>query len=237
MTAIAPTRILLLNPNSSTACSAGIDAAVAGLRTQDGPAIDVATVAEGPPGIYSWRDWHAAVGPLCRAVAATTADVYIVACASDPGLEAVREVTSRPVLGVFCCAVAAALSHAERFGVIALVDASIARHALALRDLGVEDRLSAEVAMNTSIEALLDPDAARAALVAAGRVLVARGAGAVILGCTGMAGHRAALADTLGVPVVEPCQEAASQALGLVVPPAERRPAARQDRAAGKIAP
>ena len=227
MTAIARARILLLNPNSSAACSAGIDAAIAGFRTPDGPAIEVATVAEGPPGIYSWQDWHAAVPPLCRVVAARPADAYLVACASDPGLEAVREVTARPVLGVFRCAVAAALLRAERFGVIALVDASIARHALALRAIGAEARLAAEIAMNTSIEALLDPAAARAALVATGQRLVERGAGAVILGCTGMAGHRTALEAALGVPVIEPCQAAVAQALGIVVPDAAQQNASR----------
>jgi Asp/Glu/hydantoin racemase len=218
MTAHAGARILLLNPNRSIACSAGIDAAVAGFRHAGGPAIDVATVADGPPGIYAWQDWHAAVAPLCRAVAAQPADAYIIACASDPGLEAVREVTPRPVLGVFRCAVAAALMRAERFGVIALADASIGRHALALRAIGVESRLAGEVAMNTSIEALLDPHAARAALIAAGRSVLAQGAGVVILGCTGMAGHRAALEEALGVAVIEPCQAAVAQALGIVVP-------------------
>ncbi len=231
MTGIGSARILLLNPNSSTACSAGIDAAVADFRRPGGPAIDVATVAGGPPGIYSWRDWHAAVGPLCAAVAAEHAAVFIVACASDPGIEAVREVTDRPVLGVFRCAVAAALMRAERFGVIALVDASIGRHALALRAMGAEGRLAAEIAMNTTIETLLDPHAARAALAATGQALVARGAGAVILGCTGMAGHRAALEEMLGVPVIEPCQAASAQALGIVQSGA--LPAARQDRTAG----
>ena len=156
--------------------------------------------------------------PLCRAVAAQSADTYLIACASDPGIEAVREVTSRPVLGVFRCAVAAALLRAERFGVIALVDASIARHALALRAIGAEPRLAAEIAMNTSIEALLDPQATRAALVATGQRLVERGAGAVTLGCTGMAGHRTALEEALGVPVIEPCQAAVAMALGIVVP-------------------
>ena len=217
MTGMAGARILVVNPNSSAACSAGIDVAIAGFRRVGGPDIAVETVAEGPPGIYSWRDWHAAVGPLCRHVAGAAADVFVVACASDPGIEAVREVTDRPVLGVFRCAVAAALVRAERFGVIALVDASVGRHALALRAMGVEGRLAAEIALNTTIEALLDREATRAALVAAGRALVARGAGAVVLGCTGMAGHRAALETAIGVPVIEPCQAAVAQALGVLV--------------------
>jgi allantoin racemase len=210
-------RILIVNPNRSQACTQGIDAAVAPFRRPDGPALEVVTLAAGPPGIYSWEDWHAVVAPLCRLAEASEADVFVVACASDPGIEAVRAASRHPVLGVFRCAVAAALARAERFGVIALVDASVARHRLALRALGVEGRLAGEIAMNTRIETLLDPVAARAALLATGRALVAQGAGAVVLGCTGMAGHRAAIEDAIGVPVIEPCQAAAAQALGIVL--------------------
>jgi Asp/Glu/hydantoin racemase len=59
---------------------------------------------------------------------------------------------------------------------------------------------------------LLNADAARTRLIAAARSLVAAGAGAVVLGCTGMAHHRAAIEDACGVPVIEPCQAAAVQA-------------------------
>lgn len=210
-------RILVINPNSSRPCSDGIDEALAPFRFARGTTFDVATLAEGPPGIYSWRDWHAVVDPLCRLVSRETADVVVVACASDPGIEAVRAVTDTPVLGVFRCAVAAATARTERFGVIALVDASKGRHMAALRALGLEQRLAAEIAMNVSIETLLDPDAAREHLVATARALVAEGAGAVILGCTGMAHHRAAIEAACGVPVIEPCQAAAAQALGIVL--------------------
>jgi Asp/Glu/hydantoin racemase len=209
--------ILIVNPNSSQPCTAGIEAAVAPFRRPGGPTLEVATLGEGPPGIYSWQDWHAVVAPLCRLAETSEADVFVVACASDPGIEAVRAATTRPVLGVFRCAVAAALARAERFGVIALVDASLGRHLLAVRALGVEARLAGEIAMNTTIEALLDPAAARAALIATGHALVAQGAGAVVLGCTGMAGHRAAIEQAIGVPVIEPCQAAAAQALGIVL--------------------
>jgi hypothetical protein len=61
---VAVTRVLFINPNCSVACSAGIDAAIAPFRFAGGPALDVATLADGPPAVYSWRDWHAAVGPL-----------------------------------------------------------------------------------------------------------------------------------------------------------------------------
>jgi allantoin racemase len=209
-------RILVINPNCSTDCSAGIDAAVARFRFAGGPVLRIATLAEGPPAIYSWRDWHAVVDPLCRLVEREDADAYVIACASDPGIEAVRAVTRQPVFGVFRSAVAAALARAERFGVIAIVEASKARHMLALRAMGVAHRLAAEVALNVTMEALLDPERTRMELIAAARELAAAGAGAVVLGCTGMAHHRAAIAEAVGLPVIEPCQAGVLMAIGSV---------------------
>jgi allantoin racemase len=206
-------RILVINPNSSRDCSAGIDAAVAGFRFPGGPEIDVVDLPDGPAAILSWRDWHGVVEKLCRRVEADQADVYVIACASDPGIEAVRAVTTVPVLGVFRSAVAAAVARAERFGVIAIVDASKARHMAALRAMGLGDRLAAEVALNVSLGELLDPEACRARLIAAAQECAGAGAGAVVLGCTGMAGHRAAVERACGVPVIEPCQAGVVQAL------------------------
>lgn len=210
-------RILVINPNCSTACSAGIDAAIAPFRFAGGPLMEVATLAEGPPAIYTWRDWHAAVEPMCRLIERETADVFVVACASDPGIQAARAATDRPVLGVFRSAVAAAVARAERFGVIAIVEASKARHMAALRSMGLEQRLAAEVALNVTMDTLLDPDAARARLIAAGQEAVAAGAQTVILGCTGMAHHRDAVEEAIGVPVIEPCQAAVALALGTIL--------------------
>lgn len=206
-------RILVINPNRSADCTAGIDAAIARFRHPGGPAIDVVDLPDGPPAIYTWRDWHAVVEPLCRRIEREAAEVYVVACASDPGIEAARAATPRPVLGVFRSAVAAAVAQAERFGVIALVDASKDRHLAALRAIGLEGRLAAEVALNVSMATLLEPVTVRARLVEAARSCVAAGAGTVILGCTGMAHHRAAVEAAVGVPVIEPCQAAVALAL------------------------
>lgn len=210
-------RILVVNPNCSQPCSEGISAALAPFRLPGGPEFDVATLADGPRGIYSWRDWHAVVEPLCHLVERERADLFVIACASDPGIEALRAATTTPVLGIFRCAVAAAAARAERFGVIALVNASKARHLAALRAIGLADRLAGEVAMNVSIETLLEPRTARARLAEAGQALVRAGADSIILGCTGMSHHREALEEAVGIPVIDPCQAAAGQALAVVL--------------------
>jgi allantoin racemase len=210
-------RILFINPNASQACSDGISAALAPFRLPGGPAIEVATLHEGPPAIYSWADWYGVVPHLLARVRGETADCVVIACASDPGLAALREATRTPVLGIFSCAVAAALARAEHFGVIAMVEASKARQRQALRAMGVEARLAGSIALDVSMETLLDAGAVRARMQAVARELAAAGAGAVILGCAGMAHHRAAIEQAAGVPVIDPCQAAAAMALGVVL--------------------
>ena len=211
-------RILVINPNCSQDCSAGIETAIDPFRFPGGPDIDVATLAEGPKAIYSWRDWHSVVEPLCNLVESTRADAFIVACASDPGIEAVRASTTTPVLGIFRCAVTAAIARADRFGVIGLVNASKSRHLAALRAIGLEDRLAGEIAMNVSLETLLDPRATRTKLIQVAKTLASQGAETIILGCTGMSHHRTAIEAELGLPVIDPCQAAIGQALALVLP-------------------
>ncbi|MEO9191413.1 MAG: aspartate/glutamate racemase family protein [Acetobacteraceae bacterium] len=206
-------RILIINPNRSTSCGDGIAAAIAPFCHPGGPALDVVSLPEGPEAIYTWRDWHAAVEPICRRIEREPADAYVIACASDPGIEAARATTTRPVLGVFRCAVAAAVARAERFGVIAIVDASKGRHLAALRAMGVESRLAGEIALNVTMDTLLDPAAARAHLIAAARECVRAGAETVILGCTGMAHHRSVVEAEAGVPVIEPCQAGVALAI------------------------
>ena len=105
--------------------------------------------------------------PMCRLVERESADVYIIACASDPGIDALRAVTTRPVLGIFRSAVAMAIARAERFGVIGLVESSKARHRAALRAMGLEDRRAGEIVLDVSLDALPDPKAARSALIVA----------------------------------------------------------------------
>ena len=210
-------RILIINPNSSVSCTEGIAAAVAPYAAPGLPRLDVIRIEEGPPAIVSWRDWYGIAEPLCRVVEREAADADILACVSDPGLEAVRTVTDKPVFGPLRCAVAAAMMRGERFGIIAFTDKSRPRQRRALQAMGVEGRLAGTVPLNLDMEVLTDPVAPRARLAEAAKELVAMGAESVILGCAGMAGHRNFAEDACGVPVIEPCQAAVTQAILAVV--------------------
>ncbi|MBR0656022.1 aspartate/glutamate racemase family protein [Plastoroseomonas arctica] len=209
----ASRRILVINPNSSASCTAGIAASLARFAAPTLPRIEVLSLPGGPPAIITWRHWYAAAEPLCRMIETQDAAAYIIACVSDPGLEAARTATQRPVFGVLRSAIAAAVARAERFGIIGFTDQSKARQLRALQSMGLEARLTQSLPLNLDMETLTDPIAPRARIRELAKELAAGGAQAIILGCAGMAGHRAAAEDAAGVAVIEPCQAAAVQAL------------------------
>ena len=61
-------RILVVNPNSTEAVTRGIDEACEPLRMQGGPAIDVVTLKEGPPGIETQQHVDSVVPHLIKTV-------------------------------------------------------------------------------------------------------------------------------------------------------------------------
>src|SRR5580658_4085981 len=60
--------ILVINPNSNPAVTAGLDAALGTLRLADGPSIRCMTLCEGPFGIESQQDVEQVALPLRRLV-------------------------------------------------------------------------------------------------------------------------------------------------------------------------
>ncbi len=61
---------------------------------------------------------------------------YVIACFGDPGLHALRDQTSLPVVGIQEAAVMTALTLGQRFGVIAILPTSIPRHMRAFGAMG-----------------------------------------------------------------------------------------------------
>jgi Asp/Glu/hydantoin racemase len=210
--------ILVINPNSNPEVTAGLDRALDPFRLPGGPAIRCVQLDAGPFGIESEAD-VAAVGPLLvERVRSEPAAAFVIACYSDPGLAACREATPAPVFGIQESAVLTALSRADRFGVVAILARSIQRHRRALRQMGVLDRLAGERALELRVHELAEEATTWQRLVEVGRALVAEdGAGAVILGCAGMARYRRRLEAELGVPVIDPTQTAVGLALAALL--------------------
>lgn len=211
-------RIVVINPNSTVAVTRGIDEAVEPLRFADGPRIDCVTLTEGPPGIETQQHADAVIGPLCELVRreANAASAFVIACFGDPGLYSVRETTRRPVFGIAASAYLHALSLGTRFGVIAILPTSVQRHRRYVRQLGLSEHFAASIPIGIGVAAL-EGDGVAAQMARVGRELIhEHGADVLIMGCAGMARQRMHLQDTLGVPVVDPCQAGAARALAAV---------------------
>jgi Asp/Glu/hydantoin racemase len=197
----------------------GIDEACAPLRMQGGPAIDCVTLAEGPPGIETQQHVDSVVQPLLRKIKDVESEyaAFVIACYSDPGLHALREATWKPVLGISECGILTALTLGQKFGVIAILQTSIARHLRYIGALGVADRLAAELPVGLPVVELADAAKTFGRMVAVGRRLRGEhGADVIVMGCAGMARYRKPLQDEVGIPVVEPTQAAVAMAIGRV---------------------
>lgn len=211
-------RILVINPNSNEAVTEGLRQAVGPLAFAEGPEIVCETLAEGPFGIETQEHVESVALPLRRRVeAANDADAFIIACYSDPGLHVAREGTSRPVFGIAESGVLTALARADRFGVIAIKSRSIPRHIRYLRQMGLMDRLAGERPLEMSVAETASGDKTLETMIRVGRELKdLDGAGAIVMGCAGMARHRKPLEEALGIPVIDPTQAAVTMAIGTI---------------------
>ncbi|MFI4986474.1 MAG: aspartate/glutamate racemase family protein [Alphaproteobacteria bacterium] len=212
-------RILVINPNSTVAVTQGIDAALEPLRLAGGPRIDCTTLAEGPPGIESQRHVEEVTLPLCRLVERedNRSHAFVIACFSDPGLHAVREATKHPVLGIAAAGIATALNLGNRIGVIAILKASLARHARYFRAMGVAERIAGERPVGMGVVELADASRTFERMREVGQALRDEdGADVLVMGCAGMAKYREPLEETLQLPVVDPTQAAVGMAIAAV---------------------
>jgi allantoin racemase len=79
------------------------------------------------------------------------------------------------------------------------------------------DRLTRERPLNMSVAETASGEGTLAKMIEVGRALKEEdGAGAIVMGCAGMARHRRPLEQALGIPVIDPTQAAVTMALGAV---------------------
>ncbi|MCJ8521505.1 Asp/Glu/hydantoin racemase [Pseudorhizobium tarimense] len=212
--------ILIINPNSSETVTEGLREALAGFNSAGGPPIECLTIEKGPPGVVTQRHVDEAALHTAEVIEKRSdAAAYILACYSQPGLDLARSITTRPVYGIQDAGVLSALALADMFGVIAVAEASIPRHLRNLRRLGVDQRLAGEVALAGSVSVAESGhgEQSYALLLQAAQKLKVMGAGAIVLGCAGMSGHRTRLAAEIACPVIDPTQAAVAMAFGNLV--------------------
>lgn len=210
--------VVVINPNSNQTVTDGLEKSLSYFNQFDGCFIECVTLEEGPFGIESQLDSDSVVIPLANIVKSRKdAAAFVIACYSDPGIDACRSITSQPVFGIQESGVLTALSRADLFGVIAISDASVERHRRYLARMQVLNRLAGELALNISVDESANGTGTYQRLVEVGYQLIKMGAGVIILGCAGMSRHRLNLEAELGIPVIDPTQAAVSMAVGTIL--------------------
>ena len=212
--------IVVINPNSTEAVTRGIDRSVEPLRMAGGPSIECVTLKEGPPGIESQETADAVIMPLCGLIRSreATASAFVIACFSDPGLHAAREVTGKPVFGIAECSILTALTRGERFGIISILENSVVRHHRLVRAMGVSPRFAGDVALGIGIQGLDDEERVLDRMISIGkRLKESHGCNVIIMGCAGMARYWGRLQTAVGIPVIEPTRAAVTMAIGEVM--------------------
>lgn len=209
--------ILVINPNSNAEVTKGISDELKRLRLPGGPDFEFMTMEQAPFGIETSAHINQVVPLILNTVTSRhDADAFVIACYSDPGLAQCRQVSDVPVFGIQESGILAALRQGERFGVLALSEKSVKRHLAYIKSMGVFDRLAGERPVDLDVAESGQEHAFSKLLRTALELRDKDGADCLILGCAGMAVHRAALQDKAGLPVIDPTQAATGQAIAAI---------------------
>lgn len=200
-------RIKIINPNTTPSITETIASAARAVAAQ-GTEIIAVTSPTGPVSIEGHYDEAVSVIGLLeemRRGEAEGIDGYVIACFGDPGLLAAREVASGPVLGIAEAAMHAASFIATGFSIVTTLERTriIAEHLV--HNYGMERHCRRVRATELPVLELENPasDARRVILEECRRALREDGAGAIVLGCAGMADLARDLQTDLGVPVID----------------------------------
>lgn len=214
-----PIRIAVINPNSTASMTEKI--AAAARIAAPGVEIVALTCLGAPPAIQGPEDGALAVPfLLVRVIAAAKAgaDAAIIACFDDTGLAEARAAVSIPVLGIGEAAFHAAMMLGNRYSVVTTLSVSVPVIAQNIRDYGLESHcLKVRAAEVPVLELEREGSDARAKISAEiSRAVAEDGAGAIVLGCAGMADLAAALELEHGLPVIDGVAAATAFAEALV---------------------
>lgn len=199
--------IQVINPNTNGPMTAKIGRA-AEAAAAPSTRILACRPEHGPESIESHFDEAvAAVGVLeeMRKGLDQGCDAHVIACFGDPGLLAARELAHGPVIGIAEAAFHLASLIATRFAVVTTLGRTriIAEHLL--QRYGFAGLCTSVRCLELPVLELEEAgDALLERIAEAGRAARdTEGAGAIVLGCAGMAELQQRLAEAIGLPVVE----------------------------------
>ena len=213
-------KILVINPNTTIEMTQQIGMAMNAVKRAD-TVLEVTNPPVGPAGLASGYDEVIAGYELIKMVQAARHqgyDAIIIACYSDPGIVAAKELCDFPVVGIAEAAMHMACMLGRKFTVLTTSKARVPSKEAYVRYNGLDSRLASVRPLGvTVVETSHEPQKTKDAILAVARKAIEEdGAEVIILGCAGMAGYAEELEQKLGVPVLDPNAVALKMAEAMV---------------------
>lgn len=201
-------KIMVINPNTSESMTRSIEAALMPLKRAD-TELTVVCAEHGPETIECAYDEAIAVPHVLKKVRQANDqgfDACVLACFSDPGLVAAREISDIPVIGIEESSLHLAAMLGGPFVIVTPRKKRIYTKWHEAHVLGQTHQLGAVVSLDMSVaETESDPQGTQQKVIKVARQAAEDyQAEVIILGCAGMAGYATAIEDTTGMKVLDP---------------------------------
>jgi allantoin racemase len=213
-------KIMVINPNSSVDMTNHIRKALEGIKRPE-TELTVTCPDKGPVAIESAYDETLAAFysmDLVKKANAENYDAVIIACFSDPGLAAMKEISDILVVGIQEASIHVASMLGNKFTILTPMKKRIpSKYNDVWRNKLPYNLASVRELGMTVTETDEKPDLAQKRIMEVARQAVEEdGAEVIILGCAGMAGYAEKAAKELNIVVIDPTSVAFKYAEAMV---------------------
>lgn len=193
-------KILIINPNSDLEMTKAIQETANNYINKEFEVICKPT-SGAPKFIETYEDeLKAAPGMMQLVRENKDYDAFIVACHDDPNLDAIKEITKKPVVGIGEASMKIASMLGHRFSVVSTSKHSIPLKEELVRKYHLQDVLASVRAPGEEMSEYSEKEKY---LQVAKLAIQENMAEVIILGCAGMTGFDKYLEKKLGVPVLD----------------------------------
>jgi len=201
-------RIFVINPNSSESVTTHIRRELEKVKRPD-TELTVVHPDRGPISIESQYDRELTKPhtlALVRRANEEGHDAIVLACFSDPGIEAAKEISEIPVIGIEEATLHMAAMLGHKFSLVTAFRIHIPTRELHARMLGLESAYVSTLITDMSVlEMDANPAQAKTRILGLARKAVEEdGAEVIVLGCAGLAGYAKDVERELGAVVLDP---------------------------------
>lgn len=207
--------ILVVNPNTSRAMTAAIDR-IAGAAAGDQAQIVTLQSQRGPHTVEGALDAALGTAGMLEVVGACAQpfDAVVVACFSDPGVEALRMLVRVPVIGIGAASFTQAAFCSPRFAIVTPAVGTPERYAAVAAAMGLTRQFLGTYQTQLSVADFESEDpTVLETLVFHAQQAAKDGAECLLFGCAGIADQIRDIAERVGVLCVASVAAGVSQAL------------------------